>query len=143
MKRGDLSNRSAPICAIDWRVLLESPRGPIGALFTRLMLEANFEEQIKKMLPIREGAIRWLERTYEVRVLVFSVQVESLAPAIELVLGDHAAEFDHFEDTPEFLTWLRSNSQVYRAYTSDRNLTTLDGAVQLFSGWNQKVTDGL
>lgn len=143
MKRGELSNRSAPICAVDWRVLLERPTGPVGALFTRLLLEANFQSQVKKMLPIRDGAVRWIERTHEVRLLVFSIQAEALAPAIETVLSDHVAEFEHFEHPADFLMWVRANSQIVVAYTSDRNLVTLDGAVQRFSGWNQRVADGL
>lgn len=143
MRRGELSNRSAPVCAVDWRVLLESPKGPVGHLFTQMMLGVGFEEQVRKMLPIRDGAVRWLERAYEARVSVFSIGVEELAPAIDLVLHDLVVEIEHFSERHDFLLWMKQNPQVAQAFTVDRSLVTLDGSVKLFSGWNQKVLDGL
>lgn len=141
MRRGELSSSSAPVCAVDWRVLLESRVGDgwLGKLAIQALAQSNMEAFMLRALRLRPGAKAWIERLAPIRILVFSVGVPEAAPAIDLVLRDVVAEMEHFGDRDDFRMWLKQNPQVYRAFTNDRSLANLDGTVRLFAGWSETL----
>lgn len=141
MKRGELSFQSAPVCAVDWRVLLQSSVGEgwLGKLAIQALAQSNMEAFMRRSLRFREGARGWLERVDRARILVFSVGLPEAAPAIDLVLADRVSETEHFGTRDDFRVWMKRNPQVYRAFTDDSDLVTLDGTVRRFGGWSERL----
>lgn len=141
MLRGELSSRPQPICAVDWRILVE-PRYPEGwfrKMIPQLLLQAGFESRMRALLPMKKGARRWLERNFETRFCAIVVGSEEILPSIEMVLADHVAEFEFFDDPGELRTWLRQTPEVYRLYTNDPALLGIDDTTRPHSGWNEKA----
>lgn len=142
MKKGELSNRPAAICAVDYKILLDEKRE--YAWFVKkipeLLLHKSFETLMKRALPIKKGARFWIETAMEEhRVVAISVGVPLLARAIDMVLGDYVVETFHFDDQHEFRLWLRQTPQVYRVFTNDSRLLGLDGITAPHSGWSEKL----
>jgi len=141
MQRGELSNRPAAICGVDYRVLLDI-RFPYGWFLVKvpeLLLSKHFEGMMREALPWRVGARGWLERNWERRFASVSVGVPLLAPAIDMILGDYIAEQYHFDTVQDFRQWVRITPQVYRVFTEDAALLGLDNITSRLSGWTEKA----
>jgi hypothetical protein len=137
MKRGNISNQAAFICAIDWRVLMET--NFLKSSWRLLFSSGSLKERIRRALPLRKGAKSWLERCWETRFCVVTVGLnELLQKGVEIALGDLVAEFEHFETQGEVSTWLRQTPQVYRVYTADSALLGMDSVTKKHSGWSEK-----
>jgi hypothetical protein len=142
MLRGELSNRPAAICAVDYKILIDEKRE--YAWFVKkipeLLLHKSFETLMKRALPIKKGARSWIDSAIEEhRVVAISVGVPLLARAIDMVLGDYVVETFHFDDQHEFRLWLRQTPQVYKVFTNDSRLLGLDGITTAHSGWSEKL----
>jgi hypothetical protein len=141
MLRGELSNQPAAICAIDYRILLDTKKPMVWFAKTipNLINSTRFENAMKKALPLKQGAALWLDRNWERRFAVISVGVSSLGRAIDMVLGDYLAEGYHFEDRNEFRRWILETKQLYKVYTNDPLLLGMDEIIQRHTGWYEKA----
>jgi hypothetical protein len=142
MLKGEISNRPAAICAVDYKILLDEKRE--YAWFVKkipeLLLHKSFETLMKRALPIKSGARAWIENAVEEhRVVALSVGVPLLARAIDMILGDYVVETFHFDDPPEFRLWLRQTPQVYKVFTNDTRLLGIDSVTTPHSGWSEKI----
>ena len=139
MFRGELSNHSAAICGVDYRVLIEEKRSYKWFVknIPELMFTKRFERVMMNALPLKRGAGGWLERNRDRRIVSISVGVPFLARTLDMVLGDYLAESYHFDDRDEFRMWLNQNSQVYRVYTNDVELLALGEIVIPHANWSE------
>jgi len=140
MLRGELSNRPAAICGVDYRILIET-RKPYEWFIKKipeLLLHKSFENQMKKMLPLRKGAGEWLSANWEARFAAVVVGEPLLHRAIEMVLGDYLAEVYSFDDVHEFRFWMRSTPALHLVYTNDVLLLGLDGYTRPHTGWSER-----
>jgi len=142
MVRGELSNRPAGICAVDFRVLLTMKHSYVWFMryVPELLLHKSFESKMKSALKFKLGARSWLENNWERRIVVFSVGMPVIGRAIDMIVGDYIAETYHFDDFNEMREWLRLSPQVYKVLTTDTNLLHLDSdLIRLFSTWQEKA----
>ena len=141
MRKGELTTRPQPVCAVDYRILVEPKYG--YGWFThnlpQMLWAAGMEDRIRRLLPIRKGAKWWLERNWEHRFCAVTVAQPLLIPSIKLVLGDYVAEFEHFADPGELSVWLRQTPEVESFYTVDPALLGLDERIRPFHGWGEKL----
>ena len=142
MLRGDLSNRPAAICGVDYRILIDEKKE--YAWFVKkipeLLLHKGFETLMKRALPMKRGARSWIETNLlEHRIVALSVGVPLLARALDMVLGDYVVETFHFDDPSEFRTWLRHTPQVYKVFTNDQRLLGMDGITVPHNNWGDKA----
>jgi hypothetical protein len=141
MLRGELSNRPAGICGVDYRILLREQKA--YAWFVKfvpeLLLHKSFETRMRNALPFKPGAKAWLETNWEKRLVAVSVGVPLLTRAIEMVLGDYLAEVHHFDDRYEYQAWIRRTPQVYKVFTEDPALIGLRGITVPFNGWHERA----
>jgi len=128
MRRGQLSNEPAPVVALDWKILVDAKRRPLG-LGTKLTM--------------REGARRWLEQHWQVRFCVIIAGDEHLVVRVKEMVKDLAAEFEWFVTPADVRTWLRRSPQVMRLYTNDPALLGLDSVVREHQGWHEVPSHGL
>jgi hypothetical protein len=143
MLRGDISNQPAPICAIDWRVLMQ-PKDEIKDWLSLLNLLApgkiGFTDRVEKAFPLRKGAKEWLERCWETRFCVVIVgERGTMKVIVREVLNKYIADGAYFESLTELRRWLETTPEVYRCYTNDTGwLSVFDDTVRVHSGWNEK-----
>lgn len=139
MLRGEISNRAAAICGVDYRILVEEKRSYKWFIknIPELMFTKRFERVMINALPMKEGATSWLERNRDRRIVSISIGVPFLARTLDMVLGDYIAESYHFDDRDEFRMWLNQNTQVYRVYTNDVELLSLGDVIIPHSNWNE------
>lgn len=142
MIRGELSNKPAGICAVDFRILiaLSKPYVWFAKYLPEMLFHKSFERRMRNALPFKIGAKAWLETNYETRIVVFSVGVPLLGRAIDMVVGDYIAETEHFDTRDELRDWIRLTPQVYKVLTSDRkDVGVNDDIVTFFTGWHTKA----
>ncbi len=137
MQRGDLSNRSIGICAIDYRVVLATQRtqSKLVRNLSQLILHKSFEKTARSLLPWKKHACLWLERNSNLRQAIFSIAVPQLSRAIDMVVGDHIAETYHFKDIHEFREWVRITGQLSKVITADPTLWGMADIVVPHQGW--------
>jgi len=141
MLRGELSNQPAAICAIDYRIILDTKK-PLEWFAKKVdtaLFSKSFESAIKRFLPWKKHAKLWLERNWERRLVVFSVGVPMLERAIEMVVGDYIVECYHFRDKYEFRAWIYITKQLYKVYTNDPELLGLDEIIQQHKNWLERA----
>lgn len=141
MRRGDLSNQPAPICAVDFKVLIESKYGYgwFKSAIPGLLLRGGFESTMKASLPWKQGALMWLERNWERRFMIISVAVPDIVPAIDIVALEKVAETEHFSEPGDLRTWMLQTPEVYRLITNDPALLGLDDIIRPFGSWADKA----
>lgn len=142
MFRGDISNAPDHICAIDYAIFIDDSKYT-GAwykhFFAKCMVSTDFEGLVKRALPIRPGAIEWIERNFERRIVVVSFGSPELERAVLIVLEDHVGEFRHFNTRDELRIWLKQTPQVYRLFTNNPLLLGADEVTASFSFWNERA----
>lgn len=141
MLRGELSNRPAGICGVDYRILLreKKPYTWFVKYVPELLLHRSFETRMKNALPFKPGAKAWLESNWEKRLVIVTVGVPLLSRAVEMVVGDFIAEVYHFDNRNELRDWVRMTPQVYKILTEDQTLIGLQDIVVLFNGWHERA----
>jgi hypothetical protein len=142
MKRGELSNRPAAICGVDYRILIEERKEYSWFVkkIPELLLHKSFETLMKRALPMKRGARGWIETALEQhRIVAISVGVPLIARALDMVLGDYVVDTYHFDDRQEFRLWLRQTPQVYKVFTNDPELMGLDGIAVPHANWGEKA----
>ena len=141
MLRGELSNRPAAMCGVDYRILLREKRPYTWFVkyVPELLLHKSFETRMKNALPFKMGAKEWLEVNWEKRLVGVSIGVPLLARAIDMVLGDYIAEIYHFDDRHEYRAWLQRTPQVYKVFTADPTLIGLYDITVQFHGWQERA----
>lgn len=141
MLRGELSNRPAAICGIDYQILLDvqSSYAWFVEKVPELLVSKFFERTMRRALPWRDGAKLWLEYNSDKRLVGIAVGVPLLIRALEMVLGDYLIEVYHFNSPAEFHQWIRCTPQVFRVYSNDPAMLSLDEVTQPHQGWTEKV----
>jgi hypothetical protein len=126
--RGELSNRAAPIIAIDGKILLEQK-------------QKKFQVFRKVEMKLLDGAKGWLERTWQARICVVVIGKKAEQEAAKILLQDLVPEIEFFERIADLWAWLGRNPQIVRFYTNDSYLQRINSGinVQRHSGWNQKI----
>lgn len=140
MLRGNLSTRPQPICAIDFRLLLDAPYGygQVGKRLPAMLLAGDFDKAASYFLPWRPGAKRWLQRNWSTRFMVVSINLVELAPLIDMIFEDVVAETTHFSTREDLREWLPQTPEVYRLFTNDTAIISLDGITRRFNRWSEK-----
>jgi len=141
MLRGELSNRPARICGVDYRILLDErrPYSWFVKYVPELLTHKSFETRMKNALPFRPGAKMWLEANCESRIFGVTVGVPLLARAVDMIIGSHVAEVVHLGNAQEYRYWVRSTPQVYKVLTKDPALIGLHDVTTLFTSWSERV----
>ena len=130
MKKGELSNVSAGLVGVDYRIFIEhdAPYSWLSTIVPKLLLEAGFDSKIRSLLHVNNKAVRWLEtklRQDFVNPFVFSIGVPILRGGLEIIVNDFVTRVEHFDSYEEFYDWLRFETDVGIIYTYDSKLLTL------------------
>lgn len=141
MLRGRLSNRPQYSVGIDYRILFEVTKSSewLNNLIPKILLETRFETAMKKVLPVREDAIRFMAENAEYNFTVFSVGVPIISRAIDMRSNDYVFDSIHFEGREDFRFWLRSTRTVLKAFTTDPTLIGIGDLTVMYNGWADKV----
>jgi len=132
MLRGQISAESAPVIGIDYRLLVDVSRSYnwFQWAIPRLLLEAGFEDAMRKLLPIYPGVVSWLENlVYRQgrQPLAIALEVPLLRGGLDLVLGELVSQIEHFDTITEFREWVRVYNRMAVLYTGDPLLLAMDG----------------
>ncbi len=141
MLRGELSNRPAGICGVDYRILLEEKKAYSWFIkyMPELLTHKSFETRMKNALPFKPGAKAWLESNWEKRLVGVTVGVPLLARAVDMLLGGYLSGVEHFDDRYEYRSWIQCTPQVYKVYTEDSALVGLYEVTTMFNGWHERA----
>lgn len=137
MLRGQLTNQPAPMVLVDWRVLVEVQR---AGTFFGMRLPTKLTTKFPTKLVVKEGARGWIERNWEVRMVVALIGDNGFRKGVEDLLEPFIAEFIYFWSRDEVRMWLHRNPQVLCFYTEDTSLLGLEDTTRKFSGWHEVVT---
>lgn len=136
MLRGQLTNQPAPMVLVDWRVLVGVQR---TEQFLGIKLPTKLSTKLPTKLEVKEGARGWIERNWEVRMVVALIGDNGFRSEVEELLEPFASEFIYFWSRDEVRMWLHRNPQVLCFYTEDQTLLGLDDNTRRFSGWHEVV----
>jgi len=103
-----------------------------------MLMAGDFEKAASYFLHWRHGAKSWLNRNWETRFMMVSINLVELAPLIDLIVCDVVAEITHFSTRDDFREWLPQNPEIYRVFTNDDALIGLDGITRRFNRWSEK-----
>jgi hypothetical protein len=144
MLHGDFSNKPAAIYAYDYRILVEvkQPMAWIVKAIPDLLLSGSFQRLMKEFFPLKEHVVMWLENTWDLRKVVFSIGLhDSIASVLSTILCEYVPEVQHFRDIGSFKYWLRHCKSLRLVYTDDQELLGIDASVVGHGGWTVRGTE--